>query len=183
MNFLLIIHYGDIMKPDLILWVEGYHDFLFFDKIIQPKLKCKYTRIKILEHSKETNDYINRYIESINSMKIDYIFIVDIDNVSQISLKKEKVKNAHPNIDEDKILVVIREIESWYAAGLKQGLRKHKISNLNVTDDLTKEDFEKKIPTEYTKTLYLMEILNIFSINVALKKNKSFNYCYTKYLN
>lgn len=183
MNFLSMTLFGDIVKPDLILWVEGYHDYLFFNKIIMPNLKYKYSEIQILEHSQRAKESINNRIKNTDSMNIDYLFIVDIDDISEIASKKKKVKKELPNIDEDKILVVIKEIESWYAAGLKQGKRKFTISNLNDTDNLTKQDFDKKIPRGYTKLEYLLEILDAFSIPVALKKNRSFNYCYYKFFN
>lgn len=182
MNYLLIILYGDNVKPGLILWVEGYHDVLFFDKIVKPNLKNKYNNITIKEHSEENRDYINRYITSITSMNIDYMFIVDIDFKSDISSKKKEIKKSYPKIEEDKILVVIKEIEGWYAAGLKQGMRKFKISNLNNTDNLTKEEFDCKIPSKYTKLEYLMEILDIFSVDIALQKNTSFRYYHNNYL-
>lgn len=175
MNYLLITLCGDNVKPDLILWVEGQHDVLFFEKIIMPKLKHRYSTIEIKEQSQQNKKFINRYIETINSMNIDYMFIVDIDLKSHISSKKREIKKLYPKIDEDKILVVIKEIEGWYAAGLKRGTRRFKISNLNDTNDLTKEEFDNKIPSTYTKKEYLMEILDFFSIEIALQKNKSFS--------
>ena len=59
-----------------------------------------------------------------------------------LPLKKKKTQEKHPNIDKDKIIVVIKEIESWYLAGLdNKACKQLKIKNFANTDNITKEKF------------------------------------------
>lgn len=51
-------------------------------------------------------------------MGADYIYVTDIDRSPCITAKKERVKKEISNIDIGKIVIVIKEIESWYFAGL-----------------------------------------------------------------
>lgn len=53
--------------------------------------------------------------KNIDSMKCNYVFTADIDRAKCISTKKDIIKSKVTNIDESKIIVVIQEIESWYA--------------------------------------------------------------------
>jgi len=87
------------------------------------------------------------------------------------------------NIDGDKILVVIREIESWYMAGLDTKPSK----NLGIkkipktTEDITKEQFYSLIPQKFSRIDFMREVLKNFSIQTAKQKNKSLKYCIERY--
>lgn len=50
-----------------------------------------------------------------NLSSSNYVFTADIDRAKCISTKKDIIKSKVTNIDESKIIVVIQEIESWYA--------------------------------------------------------------------
>jgi hypothetical protein len=69
--------------------------------------------------------------------------------------------------------VVIKEIESWYYAGLSiESVQNLNVPSLPFTDDLTKEDFNRLIPKKYDSRIdFMFEILKYFSIDAARKKN------------
>jgi len=87
------------------------------------------------------------------------------------------------NIDPENILVVIKEIESWYLAGLDD----HACITLDLkpctlTDGITKEQFNSLIPKKFdSRVNFMIEILKIFSIETAKTKNRSFRYFIEKY--
>jgi hypothetical protein len=79
-------------------------------------------------------------------------------------------------------MVVIKEIESWYIAGLRDiESKKFGIQTFSTTDSLTKENFSNLIPKRYDSRLdFMIEILKNFSAETAKQKNKSFRYCIEK---
>jgi hypothetical protein len=169
------------------IFVEGPDDRRFFEEIVVPKLKNKYDRVDIREYSREPPEKIEKEIESIKENGWDYIFISDINNSPCITHKKEKIKKTIKNIDEEKIVVVIKEIESWYLAGLGENeAEKWKISiaKISTTNNLTKEDFNRLIPNEFKGSgkAFKMAILKRFSIEKAKERNKSFKYFIEKFV-
>ena len=98
----------------------------------------------------------------------------------------EKILRKYRLIDRnDKIAVVIKEIESWYLAGLSdkdsKELTGKKFKNTNT---IIKEQFYNLIPNRFDSRIdFMIEILKHFSVNFAKKKNTSFNYFMEKYTN
>ncbi|MCK5177827.1 MAG: hypothetical protein KAQ92_08945 [Candidatus Aenigmarchaeota archaeon] len=114
----------------LYIWVEGNDDVRFFEKIIKPIFEKKYDSIKIIKCAGKTKEHTNNYIKSIESMKDDYIFVRDINSSPCVTIKKEKTQKIFKKVDKNKIIVVVREIESWYLAGISdENLKKFKMNN------------------------------------------------------
>lgn len=114
----------------LFIRVEGEDDRRFFKKILEPKLKNKYNFIETRCHAVLKKEKIDNFIKSIKAMGADYIFVIDINNSPCVSSKKQKLQDNLKNIDEDRIIVVIKEIESWYLSGLDdEGLQNFGIQN------------------------------------------------------
>lgn len=160
------------------IYVEGPDDERFFNNIIKPKLLETYDSVKIICHVGMTDKKIKGYIKSIKSMNCSYIFVKDIDTTPCVTAKKQQIKNRLQNIDEDKVVVVIPEIESWYLAGLDhQASRKLRIKNITTTDEIDKEGFKRLTSRKFESQIDCMsEILKSFSIQTAIQKNKSFRY-------
>jgi hypothetical protein len=171
----------------LFIFVEGNDDKRFFNKIIEPKLQKKYDCVKMICCAELKKKKIENFIKSIKSMgadyKADYIYVKDINASPCVFEKKQKVKKHLNIIDEDKMIIVIKEIESWYLAGLDiKESKKFKIKNFSFTDDITKEKFNTLINKKFDSRIdFMLEILKVYSIKTAIKKNKSFKYFY-KYL-
>lgn len=162
----------------IFIWVEGDDDERFFSNIIEPKLKSKYNDIKVVKWGKHKKEYIKKFIRSINSMKGGYIFVRDFDNASCIINRKEKTKECYQFLDENKIFIVVTEIEGWYLAGLNvESSEKLKIKNFKDTNDIVKEQFDELIPSKFDSRIdFMKEILKMFTIDIAKKKNNSFEY-------
>jgi len=126
---------------------------------------------------------VDNFIKSIKAMGADYIYLTDINYSPCITAKKGDVKRKYKNIDIDKIAIVVREIESWYLAGLDNMVcKKLKINTFNNTNDVSKEKFNTLIPKEFISRIdFMLEILKNFSIAIAEHKNTSFQYFLKKF--
>ena len=116
-------------------------------------------------------------------MEAGYIYVTDIDNSPCVTAKKQGTQNNLRNIDGDKTIVVIKEIESWYLAGLSDTeCERFQMHTVSVTDTITKEQFNSLIPKKFNSRIdFMSEILKKFSIEIAKQKNRSFRYCIEKY--
>lgn len=90
-------------------------------------------------------------------------------------------RTSNPRIDDlvsqDKIIIVKKEIESWYMAGIDESIcDKYKITELESTENFSKEDFDKIIPKGKSRILFMHEILESYCCDVAKNRNSSINY-------
>ena len=177
------------MYRELIIMVEGHFDRLFFERftnaICPEKTKCSpytWNHPNKRGRSGPNTERICRYVNTAKRYREkgigDYIFVADIDKADCVQQKKEEIVSRFMNVEPDRILIVIKEIESWYLAGIDDSRSiELNIPNFTNTDSITKEDFLDIIPPEYeTEIDFRMELLDSFKIPVAIKKNKSFKY-------
>jgi hypothetical protein len=167
----------------LFIWVEGEDDARFFEKIMEPRLKKKYDFVETRRYAAMKKEKIDNFLKSIKAMGAEYIFVVDINNSPCVTAKKQGVQNRLRNIDVDRIIVAIKEIEGWYLAGLGNiEAGKFKIRTFDNTDTITKEKFNSLIPKQFDSRVdFMLEILKNFSIEIAKQKNESFRYVIENY--
>ena len=140
----------------LVILLEGNDDKRFFEKILKPFFQKRY-RVEFWEYSRKKDERIVNFIKSLNLMKADYIFASDINDTRCITAKRDKITGKFNQIAETKIIVVVKEIESWYLAGLdentskKCGIRK----KIGTTDNITKEQFNQLIPRKMPRTDFI----------------------------
>lgn len=175
-----------LAKNRLYIWVEGFDDEIFFQRVICPLLEERYDYIQIIKYSGKNQTWQKNFLKNIDIMNDNYVFTADIDRAKCISTKKDSIKSKVTNIDESKIIVVIQEIESWYLAGLDDDacrLLGIKLKD-NSTDFITKEDFNRLIPKRFqaSRINFMVEILDLFNINIAKQRNSSLKYFCDKYL-
>ncbi len=170
------------MYKRLFIWVEGDDDERFFNKILMPYLKTRYDLIDIVKYAQTKRDKINNFIKSIKDMGADYIYARDINNARCITDKKQHIKDDLTNTDVKNIVIVVKEIESWYLAGLSdRSCKKLGVRFNQATDNIAKEDFNRLVPKKFDRSDFMMEILKCFCFETAKKRNKSFNYFSQKY--
>jgi len=168
----------------LFILVEGGDDERFFNRVLKPMFERKYNWVQVVQYRGMKREKVDRFLGSIKSMKADYIYVVDIDEAPCVTAKKQEVKSRLKNIDEDRIVVVVKEIESWYLAGLTdEAARKLRIRrSFKATDDVTKELFNHLIPRRFSSRIdFMQEILERFSIEMAVSRNRSFKYLVEKF--
>jgi hypothetical protein len=171
------------MKKRLFILVEGEDDVRFFGRIIKPLLIIHYDTVEIIPYASIKRTKVDNFLKSIRLMNNDYIFVADIDTEPSVRDKKQVLYSHFSHIDGGSIIVVIREIESWYYAGLtNESALSLDVPDLPFTDNLTKEDFNGLIPGKYDSRIdFMFEILKYFSIDTAGKKNHSFRYFAERY--
>jgi hypothetical protein len=171
------------MKRRLFIMVEGQDDVRFFGRIIKPIFAPRYDSVEIIPYACTKREKVNRFLESVSQMKNDYIFVADIDFEHSVRDKKQILYYRFNSIDGKSIVIVIKEIESWYYAGISGNLaRELGVSDTSSTDDLTKEDFNRLIPRRFDSRIdFMFEILKSFSMETAARKNHSFDFFASRY--
>lgn len=163
------------------LWIllEGNDDERFFLMVIKSIFEKTYDFVRPWQYAQEPERRIKNFLKSIKAMNSDYFFLADINHLPCVTAKKNIVKRKYgATIDSDNIITVVKEIESWYLAGLDEKASKELgISTLSNTDNTIKEDFNNLIPKKFDSRIdFMAEILKRFSIATAKRKNKSFKY-------
>lgn len=160
----------------LYIWVEGEKDLRFCEGVITPLLEKKYDFVQAAIYKKMKKEKVDNFIKSIISMGADYVLLGDINDHSDEDAKKRELVHTFGKADKKKIVVVVKEIESWYLAGLdEENSKKLGIPYLDNTDHITKEQFNNMRPGNFDSEIdFMVEIIKHFSIETAVKKNKSF---------
>jgi hypothetical protein len=163
------------MKKRLFILVEGEDDIRFFGRIIKPLFSGRYDSVEIVPYASTKREKVSRFLKSIRLMNNDYIFVADIDTEHSVRDKKQILYYRYSELDGKAIVVVIQEIESWYLAGLPSGVaRPLGVSDYSLTDDITKEDFNRMIPGRFSSRIdFMFEILKHFSLADAIARNRS----------
>jgi hypothetical protein len=179
------IYYENINMAYEVLYilVEGEDDKRFFEKIIKPLFEKKYDSVAIWKYAQQRKGKVSNFLRSIKGMSANYIYVSDINLAPCVTARKQDIQSKFKDIDKDKIIVVIREIESWYLAGLDDtSFKRLGISSQGTTDKITKEQFNNLIPKKFdSKIDFMQEILKYFRIEIGKQRNASFRYFLKKY--
>ena len=172
-------------KGLLYIFVEGNDDELFFKTVITPLLEDGYSGIEIIKFAQMKKSKVEQFIFSIETLRFDYWLFGDIDYHNSVRQKKKMLQMRFSNLSTEKIYIVIKEIESWYFAGVTNMFsREMGIPPLKDTNDLVKEEFNMLYHRRFKSRIdFMLEILKNYSITTAIKKNTSFAYFAEKHLN
>lgn len=170
----------------LFIFVEGFSDRIFFENIFKPIFEGEYDYVEIIEYRNDKRDHISNYIRSIECMnkttnlEASLIFVSDLNKSPCITAKKVELIKSYKNLNKKNIIVVVRTIEGWFLAGLDMDMCKTLglvyISNTN-TNEINKREFKDIIPKNFISEIaFRIEVTKRFSLEVAKKRNISFNY-------
>ncbi len=167
----------------LFLFVEGNDDLRFFSRIVVPLFEGRYASVEVISYASMKTGKVCRFVRSIHEMGHDFLLFADIDEVRNVKGKKALLRERYCTLTDDRIVVVIKEIESWYLAGLDERAQKRlHIRHYRTTDYITKEIFNRMIPGEYSSRIgFMVEVLNRYSLSEAEARNRSFLYFVTHY--
>ena len=168
-------------RVDVLL--EGRDDKRFFDAVIRPILQERYDCVRTWEYAGATIERRVNYLRSIQAMHADYLFVSDLDTSPCVTARKSHLINTHQRmIDAGRTIIVKREIESWYLAGIDDRVcRKLGVRVLRRTDGVTKERFAGLMPRRFNSAVeFMTEILRCFRVETARGKNRSFCYLMDK---
>ena len=159
-----------MVYPTLFILVEGNDDERFFANVISPILLNRYDYVQIWTYRQETRRKLNSFLKSIDSMGADYIFVSDIDDSPCVTSKKLAITASIERLKSDRILVVKREIESWYLAGLNDDCCEQIgiSSKYGNTESHSKERFLDLMPGKFnSKVDFMQEILKLFHLEAV----------------
>ncbi len=174
-----------IMNGCIYAFLEGDKDERFFNAVIKPILEQRYAVVRPWRYAQRSKDDVMRALKSVEDGKADYLFLKDIDTYPCITARKEELARTYKRrIDSSRAIVVVKEIEGWYLAGLDDNSR-HEFgispNRHRHTDDLTKEQFESLMPARFRSVAdFMAEILRLFHVDTAKGKNRSFSYLMDK---
>ena len=177
------------IKNRLVILVEGNRDEDFIEWIVKPILigAQKYYNVIPYKFARMPKNINKSYIKTVVNMNDDILCLTDITGFPCKRAKKEQVQRDHIGyIGEDKVIIVIREIESWYLAGLSQSCcRRLRIDYYDRTDNIDKEKFHQIIAKSKFKPKWAcaLEMLRDYEVMLAKQKNRSFNYFHENHLN
>ena len=167
----------------LYVWVEGTDDERFFERTVRATFEQRYDQVSVVRYAKRKGTKIRGYLNSIKAMGADCILLADINAEPCVTAKKERLRQRY-GVGSDSVIVVIKEVEGWYLAGLgDEGSAELGLPVLKNTDSLTKEGFNSLMPQRFGSRIdFMVEILKRFSRETARRKNRSFRYFAERYM-
>ena len=162
----------------LFILVEGADDVRFFDRIVKPLLEPRYTSVELIAFASLRRGMVSRFLRSLETLGHDYILATDIDAEPSVKAKKRVILERFPDLDPRKVIIVIKEIEGWYLAGIDDDRqRTFDLAPFHSTDNLTKEAFNAQIPGKFTSRIeFMAALLESFSLSSAMAQNRSFGF-------
>ena len=159
---------------------------LFFDEVMRPLLEAQFDWVEVVQYAQKPPTWRGSYIRSIRSMQdASYIYVADQNaSTACVTAKKTEVRDEVSDVEDDRLMVVVLEIEGWYLAGLDgEHSARLEIAEYANTDKITKERFDGLQPTRFESKLdFVLEVLDCFSVETARAKNASFDYFCRKFL-
>jgi len=161
--------------------VEGDDDKRFFDgPAMKSALERKYREVHIVKYSPMPIESLARFIEGIRANEAMYVFVHDYDHGECMPSRKQEILQYYHqlNLDAERVLVVVHEIESWYYAGINERFcNRCGLAKLSSTEGLSKSGFNALIEGKFgSRIACLIDMVRNFSIQVATRKNESFAY-------
>ena len=143
----------------LFIFLEGDDDERFFDRFIKPMYERIYNCVELVKYSEMKKQKVNNFLQSIKAMRAEYLFVSDLDESPCVTAKKERIASEFAKLSEDqRILIVCKEIESWYLAGLNdEGCRQIGIPPSYNTDRISKEQFNGMMPRKFDSRIDFMQ--------------------------
>ncbi len=166
----------------LYVWVEGTDDERFFERTVRATFEQRYDQVSVVRYAKRKRTKIRGYLNSIKAMGAHCVFLADINAEPCVTAKKERLRQRY-GVESDSVIVVIKEIEGWYMAGLDdESSAELGLPVLKNTDTLTKEDFNSLMPERFDSRIdFMVEILKHFCTGMGKRKNGSFRYFAERY--
>ena len=168
----------------LILFVEGKDDRRFAESVLCPLAEPLFDHVEVYEYAEGNPAKVRSYINQIRFVPDwSYVFIADFDQGPCVTLRKDQLVSRYGNLDAGRIMIVSREIESWYLAGLdSDSCHDLGVQFLRDTNDATKERFDNMTPSRFeNRADFMVEVLNKYNTETARIRNVSFDYAMGKH--
>ena len=169
----------------LYVLLEGDDDVRFFEEVIKPICEKQYDHVHLWTCSQQKKEKVNDFLNSIGAMqtagRADSLLVADLDQSPCVTDRKERVLSTFRALERNvgavasiripaNVLIVCKEIESWYLAGLSDtSCQRIGISpSFSSTDHITKGQFDRVMPSGFKTRIAFMEaILQSFDLETA----------------
>ena len=152
-------------------------------EVLTPIFRSHYDHVEIWEYSQQTSAKFSRLLQAIISMNDDYLLIRDMDNRPCVTATKEEIASRISAVSWDRVVVVPREIEAWYLAGLNEAACDELgIDRVSEIDTVTKERFDQFVGGRRQHQPTMIEILRHYDVQVARQRSPSFAYFWQKHV-
>ena len=158
-------------------FVEGIDDERFIEYIIKPRLEDNGFLVGgIYKYAQEKQNKVTSFYRNLKKFYTVY-FLSDFNNSPCITKRKEYIRKIY-NVDYKDIVIVKPEIEAWYLAGVtNKNKRKIYLSRKRKLpkncEHITKEKFNKYIPKEINRVVFMQKIAENYDLMAAIEKNSS----------
>lgn len=172
------------MPFKLFLFLEGNDDARFFNQILVPLFRTKYSRVKTIKYAEMKPSLRRRMLQLIQRSGADYILVQDLHSSLCVTASKQATLDLlNGAITATDIAVVVKEIECWYLCGLDQNCCKRVLGKqVRNTHEFTKREFDHLIPKRMPRVEFMMRILEQFDIETGKSNNVSFTYFINKWV-
>lgn len=163
----------------LLILIEGPTDKEFFEKIIKPPIeRQRELTVSLITYSEKTNRTVNKFIQSFLDMECECYLFRDFDQGPCFTQLRETLNQKFPLLNNENILIIKKEIESWILAGISDELiiEVTQIEELKNTEKVSKEDFKALLESSNSTTEIRSKILNEFDLKKAVQRNKTLRY-------
>ena len=162
----------------LFVFIEGDDDERLLGAVVKPRLERQYDSVTLWQYAGQKSEKVRAFLRSVKGMKADYLFLADINSHPCVTARRQSLGARFPELDAEKTVVVVMEIESWYMAGVEdKACERLGIRPMRNTDTLTKEGFNSLMPKRFESRVdFMVELLKFFSIKAAKGKNRSFRH-------
>jgi hypothetical protein len=166
------------------IYVERDDDVLLFGRVITPLVEKTNARVVIRSYRQLRNSDVKNKLVALASSGWKRLLVGDMNDSPSIPERKRKLNRIYGPLADDEILIVEKEIEGWYLAGLTEA-RRNEIGIARVPNDfekIIKEVFREFIPKMFaSRADFLLEILKNYSVETAMKNSGSFAYAIRKH--
>ena len=161
------------------LFVEGYDDKRFFERVFSQHLNAKYECFQVWEYACKKKDRVASFVRTIRSLGQDVILCADGDGRSRDKVFDYHV--AYSGLAPHEICVVVYEIESWYLAGLNAKDYPGRVMAPvpGSTNGITKERFANYFDDSALDAK--LKILEVYDLGLAISRNSSLAYFYNSF--
>lgn len=166
------------------IFVEGNDDALFFKRVMADEFLKLYDDVEVIQYAQMKRAKVDLFILSISTLNFKYVITADIDLARSVNDKKKLIKSKFAQVNDENIIIVVEEIESWYLAGMTEELQiEMGLPILESTDHITKEDFNSYYQVAFRSRIdFMQEVLKNYDLATARQKNRSLNWFYENFL-
>jgi hypothetical protein len=161
--------------------VEGNDDQRLIESVFVPVLRSKDICAIPWRYSQRPDEEVEGILRSYRQMRKagigDYLYLADadVDEEPCATQKRENIESQFTHLEQERIVVVYEEIETWYIAGVPAEARQRLGLPPNVPQRLTKEQFNHIVPAGMARIDFMVELLKAHRIENA-KKETSYDY-------